>query len=99
MPVIKFIDLGTGNIANSAIASGINSDGTWIEAPAPYFGFVYSGQYVALVYNVKEDGSLFAIGGDWLDIYGNDPPPPPPTDPCPPYNPYEEGLPCEYNNY
>ena len=82
MPVIKFLNLETGDESTNTTASAINGDGTWLEASTPYLGFTYSGQYVAIVYNVKSDGSLEGVGGDWLEIYGNDPPPPPPSDSC-----------------
>lgn len=82
MPVIEFVNTWTGNIVASTTASAISADGTWIQAPTPYLGSQYSGQYAALVYNVTADGSLEVAGGATLDLYGNEPPPPPDPDPC-----------------
>lgn len=94
MPVLKFVHTETGEIRGSVTASSVSPDGTWVQAPMPFLGFMYSGQYVVVVQNVKSDGSLEGLGGDWLDIYGNDPPPPPPP-PCPAPLPDEPAMPCD----
>jgi hypothetical protein len=83
MPVVRIVDPWSGNIVASATASTLSADGTWMQAPTPYLGSVYSGQYLATVSNVVAGGSLEVVGAAWLEVYGNDPPPPPP-DPCGP---------------
>lgn len=94
MPVLKFVNTETGEIEATVTATSLNPEGTWLQAPTPFLGFMYSGQYVVVVQNVKSDGSLEGLGGDWLEIYGNDPPPPPPP-PCPAPQPDEPAMPCE----
>jgi len=87
MPVIKWVDGATGAIIATTTASAISPDGTWLQAPMPYLGLPYSGQYAAFVFNVMPDGSLEETGGDTIDFFGNDPPPPtppPPPDDDPP---------------
>jgi hypothetical protein len=74
-PVIRIVDV-FGQVVATTTATQCN--GSWLAAPCPYLNFVYTGDYAALVYNVAPDGSLERIGGEWLYVYGNDPPPPPP---------------------
>ncbi|MEK6321561.1 MAG: hypothetical protein AABN33_07755 [Acidobacteriota bacterium] len=78
MPVIQIVD-SYGNAVTSTTATSCT--GSWLQAPTPYLGYVYSGSYVAMVYNVGYGGDLQLVGGAWLYIYGNSPPPPDP-DPC-----------------
>ncbi|HEY3041982.1 MAG TPA: hypothetical protein VGJ66_24855 [Pyrinomonadaceae bacterium] len=92
MPVIKWVDGGTGAIFATTTASAVSPDGTWLQAPTPYLGSSYSGQYAVFVFNVRPDGSLEETGGDTLDLFGNDPPPPPP--PPPPDEDPCGGSPC-----
>lgn len=85
MPEIVFVNSETGEVVATVHATAINADGTWIEAPTPFLGSNYSGQYAAVVYNMRADGTEDPTGGDWFQLYGNDPPPPPPPpdeDPC-----------------
>jgi len=83
MPVIQFVNTSSGVIVASTTATSINTEGTWIQATMPNVSSAYSGQYVAVVYNAQANGTFLGIGGDWIDFYGNDPPPgdPPPDDP------------------
>jgi hypothetical protein len=82
MPVIQFGDWG-GNVVASTNTTAINSDGTWVQAPTPYLGNIYSGTYLVVVSNVQADGSLMRVGAAWMVVMGNEPPPPPPPDPDP----------------
>lgn len=79
MPQVIFCNTNGYDVA-STTAPAISFDGTWLQAPTPYLGFLYSGTYRVVVRNVMPNGSLQTIGGAWVDIFGNDPPPPP--DPC-----------------
>jgi hypothetical protein len=101
MPEITIVNSETGEVVANVTATAINAEGTWIQAPTPFLGFNYSGQYAAVVYNKLADGTEDPTGGDWFQLYGNDPPPPPSDDPC--ASPYRdsnmEQMPCEYNTY
>lgn len=91
MPVIQFVNTASGAIVATTTASSINNDGTWIQAAMPNISSAYSGQYVAVVYNVQANGTLLGVGGDWIDFYGNDPPPGDPPD-----DPGDEEVPIIY---
>lgn len=82
MPVMQIAD-ADGNVVASTSATAINGDGTWIQAPTPGIGNLYSGPYLVVVSNVQLDGTLMRVGAAWISLYGNDPPPPPPPDPDP----------------
>jgi len=93
MPVMQITD-SDGNVVTSTSATAINGDGTWIQAPTPSIGNLYSGPYLVVVSNVQADGTLMRVGAAWMTLYGNDPPPPPPPpDPDPTPTPCGDG-PC-----
>jgi len=82
MPVVKIVNI-FGTVVATTTATQCN--GSWLSAPCPDISFLLSGDYGAMVYNVGPGGSLQRVGGAWLYVYGNDPPPPP--DPCGGYPP------------
>jgi len=79
MPQIVFLNRYGYAVATTA-ASAVSPVGSWLQAPAPNMSLMQSGIYPVLVKNVMPSGLLETIGGAWMDVYGNDPPPPP--DPC-----------------
>lgn len=87
MPQVAILTAG-GQLLGQSTATACN--GSWLQTPTPYLGFVGSGQYLLEVGNIGADGNILPIGGAWIWVFGNEPPPPPPPMPC-----YGSGGPCE----
>lgn len=82
MPVIRFYDQ-FGRLGAETTASSVTADGTWLQAATPFLGNLYSGLYAVVIFNRQSDGTLVAIEGAPVILWGNDPPPPPEPEPDP----------------
>ena len=78
MPPVRIYD-EFGNLIASTTAFAIASDGSSIQiSTPPALASLYSGEYGAIVGQIRSDGSAAPVSGGSFFITGNDPPPPPP---------------------
>lgn len=82
MPLVDYYD-EDGNLVAEVQASSVAPDGTWLTVNTPSSLSNTSGEYLAVISNVRYDSTVEMIGSVTLYVYGIEPPPPPPPDPGP----------------
>lgn len=71
MPKVQFYNEYETLVAE-VTASDVAPDGSWLTAPTPGLGNVYTGQYSVEVSNVTPYGTTEVIGAAQLNTYGRD---------------------------